>query len=71
MEDSNEYILQAIIPLSSETLKDYFFHVGGKITDLAELKKQTAQLDILRSLGKDIVEEGATTIAYLRDGTRI
>ena len=45
--------------------------MGGKITDLAELKKQTVQLDILRSLGKDIVEEGATTIAYLRDGTRI
>ena len=57
-ENSAEYTLQAIIPLSYDTLKDYFSHMGGKISDLKNLKKQTVMLDIARIWGKDIIEEG-------------
>ena len=39
MEESTDSILQAIMPLSSDSLKDAFIHMGGKIIDLLDLKK--------------------------------
>ena len=38
-EGSTESIIQAILPLSSDTLKDDFIHMGGNIGYLPNLKK--------------------------------
>ena len=62
-EDSNDSILQAIYPLSSDTLKGAFINMGGKISDLTNLMKKTFALDIERRWGKDIIKEEARKIA--------
>ena len=49
--------------LSYDTLKDDFFHMGGNISDLTDLKKQTVVLEVARRWGKDIIEEGEGKIA--------
>ena len=45
---STESSLQAIIPLSSDTLKDAFIHLGENISDLPDQKNQTVTVDIAR-----------------------
>ena len=55
-EDYTDSFLQTIIPLSSETLKDDFFHFGGNIRDLPDKKKKTAVVKIIRRWGTDIIE---------------
>ena len=55
-EDSNKYIIQVIIPLSSDTLKDAFIHMGVNIGDFTDIKKRMYALDITRKWGKDIIE---------------
>ena len=47
-EFSAESILQAIIPLSDDTLKGALIHMGGKIIDLPDLKKQIVVLEVVR-----------------------
>ena len=69
MEDSTDYTLQAILPLSYDTLKDAFIHMGGNISDFPDLKKQTVALEIEKRWCQDIIKEGAIIIAYLRSGT--
>ena len=59
MEEYTDSILQDILHLSSDTLKNAFIHMGGKITDFSDLKNQTVLLDIERRWGKDITEERA------------
>ena len=55
MENSTDYILEAILPLSSDTLKYAFIHMGGKITYFPEPNKKTIALEIERGWGKDII----------------
>ena len=43
-EEPTESILQDILSLSYETLKDAFVHMGGKISGFTDLKKQTVTL---------------------------
>ena len=64
-------ILQAILPLSSDTSGGAFIHMGGKISDSPDLKKRTITLEIERRWGKDIIEEGAKKIALVRGGPRM
>ena len=52
-------ILQSILPLSYDTLKCDFIHMGGNISDFTDLKKQIVSLEIERRWGKDIIKEGA------------
>ena len=52
MEESTYSILQDIITLSSNTLNDAFFHMGGDNSDFTNLKKRTFALDIEKSWGK-------------------
>ena len=47
----------SIIPLSYDTLKDAFIHMGGNISDLPDLKKQMIALDIERRRDNDIIEK--------------
>ena len=63
MEEYTYYIQQAIIPLSSGTLKDDFIHMDGKIRYFTDLNKWTFPLDIVRRRGKDIIKEVAIKIA--------
>ena len=62
-EGSTESILQAIMTLSYDILKYTFIHMGGKISDLTNLKKWTVTLDIKRRWVNNIIEEGSRKIA--------
>ena len=62
-EESTDSTLQATPPLSYETLKEDFIHMGGNISDFPDIKKQMVVLDIERRRGKDIIKEGARKIA--------
>ena len=54
-DDSTDSVLQAIIPLSSVTLKDVYFRLGGNISDFPDQKKLMDMVDITRMWGKDII----------------
>ena len=56
MEDSTDSILQDTLILYSDTLKDAFIHVDGKIGDLTDLKKQAVALEIKRRWVKNTIE---------------
>ena len=58
-EDSTDSILQAIVPLSSETIKGIFTRMVGNIYNFPGLKKQMFTLDIESRYYKDIIKEGA------------
>ena len=55
-EDSTDSILQSTIPLSYDTPEETFIHMGGKISDLTDLKKKMVPLEIERRWGKDIIK---------------
>ena len=61
----------SIIPLSYDTLKDAFIHMGGNISDFPNLEKQTVALEIERRWDKYIIKEGARKTAYLGGGPRL
>ena len=63
-----DFILQAILSLYYDTLKDDFIHMSGKIRDLNDLKEKIVALEIESIWGKDIIKEGARKIAQLREG---
>ena len=44
MDSYTEYALKAILTLSSDTLKDTFFHLGGNISDLNNLTNNTSEV---------------------------
>ena len=54
-EEFTDSILQAIPPITSDTLKDDFIHMGGNIGDFPNLKKQTVVLEIERMWDKGII----------------
>ena len=58
MDDSTDSTLQDIIPLSSDILKYYFFHMGGNVGYLYDLDKRTVTVEIASIWGKYIIEEG-------------
>ena len=66
--ESTDSILQSIIPLYSDTLKEVFMHMGVNIINFPVLKKQTVALEIEKRWCQDIIKEGAIIIAYLRSG---
>ena len=70
-DKSTDSVLQDIIPISSDSFKDTFLHLGGKLSDLPDLKKRTFVVEIVRRWGKYIIKKGARIIAYLRGGPRM
>ena len=56
MEESTDYVLQGILTLSTDTLKEAFFHLGGNISDLPDLKKCTTDVGITKTWGKPIIK---------------
>ena len=71
MEDSTDSILQDTLILYSDTLKDAFIHVDGKIGDLPDLKKQAVALEIKRRWVKNTIEYGARKVALLGGDSRM
>ena len=45
-EDSTNSVLQGIFALSADTLNDAFFHLGGNISELSNLKNFAVTADI-------------------------
>ena len=69
--DYTDLILQDIFSLSFDTLKEDFIHVGVKISNFPDLKKQTTALEIEKRRCRDIIEEGARKISWMRGDPRI
>ena len=69
-ENSTDSILQIILALSSDTLKDTLFHLGRKIIDLPNLNNHTVTVDITKRWVKHIIEEGAMTVLKAEDTVR-
>ena len=55
-------ILQATIPLYSDTLKEELIHLGVNIRNFTDLKKQMVALNIEKRWCQDIIKEGARKI---------
>ena len=51
----------ALVPLSAITLKDAFFHLGGKLGDLPNQIRQTVATDIIRCLNVWVWTRVSTT----------
>ena len=62
MEESIDYVLQGILILSTDTLKEAFFHLKVNISDLPDLKKCTAEVYITGRWGKPIIKQGPMTV---------
>ena len=65
MHYSIESVLQVIITLSYDTLKYALLYLGGRISHLTNIKKQTIAVGIAMSWGKYIIEEVAIVIIEL------
>ena len=70
MEDSTESILQGILAISSDTLKDALFCLGVNISDLTNLKKRKFVVEIKKGWGKHIIEEGEMNFLKAEDIVR-
>ena len=58
-EDSGEPLLQVPLPLSTNSIKGNFYHLGGKIGEFLDQKKQTVTSDIGWKWGKKILGQCA------------
>ena len=67
-DKSAESFLQAIIPLSSENLKYYFFHLGLKIRNSNDIKKWTVVVHIAKRWGNDINKKVAMSVPKKNPG---
>ena len=56
MDNATDYFLQGILTISDDTLKDTFFQLGGKISELPYLKNCMITVDIDRGCDQSITE---------------
>ena len=59
-EDYSDYVIQGILTLYTDNLKENFFHLclwGGYTNDFPDLKKCMEEVDIAQRWGKPIIEE--------------
>ena len=72
MNNFTEYVLQGILILSADILKDVFFHFGGNISELPDLNNHMIAVEIARRWGWRITEEVAIIVVkveyILREG---
>ena len=59
LEDPIEPILQVLLSLSTYTTKDYFCHIGVKISEFSDQNKWTVAEEIVRKWGQSILGSGA------------
>ena len=53
-EPSNPLLLQILVSLSTDSIKDSYQHPGGKIVKLSDLKKRMVETEIVRNWGESI-----------------
>ena len=58
-EDPSTPLLQVLLSLSTDIIKDYYQHLGGKMGDLPDLKKRTVVEAIVRKWGERICVMGS------------
>ena len=51
-------LLQVLLSLSTDIIKDSYQHLGGKMGELPDLKKRTVEAEIVRKLGERICVMG-------------
>ena len=56
MDESTDSILQYIISLSSENLKNDFINMGLNISNLIDQKKEMVTVETARRWGKDVIK---------------
>ena len=54
-EDPINTLLQVLLSLSTDTIKDDFYHLDGKIGDLSYQDKHTVAANIVRKWGQSIL----------------
>ena len=54
--------------LSTDTLKESFFQLGGNISDFSDINKCVKEVDIEKRWGKTVTEEGYMTVMKLDYG---
>ena len=55
-EDPSTHLLQVLLSLSTDIIKDSYQHLGGKMGELPDLKKRTVAEAIMRKWGERIGE---------------
>ena len=58
-EDNSTPLLQVLIYLSTDTIKDYYHNLDGKMGELPNLKKRTVAAAIVRKWGESICVMGS------------
>ena len=53
-EDPSTPLLQVLLSLSTDTIKDSYPHLGGKMGELPDLKKRTVAAVIAQKWGEKI-----------------
>ena len=70
MEESTHYVLQCILSLISYTLTYDLFCLGGKISELSNIKKSMVAVDIVWRCGNCITEKGVITGVEAEEGRK-
>ena len=58
-EDPMYTLIQVILSLSTDTIKDNFYHLGGKIGEFSDQNKRMTTAEIVWKWGRSIVGSGA------------
>ena len=61
-EDPADQLLQVLLSLYTETIKDAFYNLSGKIGGLSDQKKRTVASDIVRKWGQSILGSRACVL---------
>ena len=69
-KDSNDSYLQSILALYTETTRDAFFQLGGKICEFTDLNKPMVNVYIMQRWGHIIMGEGAIVIGEVEERPR-
>ena len=54
-EYPKDTLLQVLLYLSTDTIKDNFYHLGGKVGEFSDQKKWTVASEIVQKCGQSIL----------------
>ena len=63
-EDNYNPLLQVLLSLSTDTIKDSYKHLGGNMGELPDLKKRTVAAAVVQKLGERIWVMGSEAKAF-------
>ena len=61
-EEPSDNLLQFLLSISTNTIEEIFYHIGGKIGELSDQNKRTVAAEIVRKWGQSIVGSGACVL---------